>query len=340
MFARQSAIWLADYLRATKELDADAKSASEIAQLLKVEPRLESEQALAASKLGAGPQLPSNSLSGSTGERVEFDAVARKPEERSEKKRASASQDEPSIPADLIPLPPLQLSPPASFLRIQALPQEAATPSQWEPLQLLPPLQTRGILSRVLARRTDTGPWDMREVVRRVARLEPPSIVPRLPQPSLGRGVQLLLDRGAALAIYSEDQNWLRRQIEKVVGRTNVYALEFEANPLSVFGSDEIFDMESYVDGHLPPPGTVVAAVTDLGIGNPGSMHRRARISDWLEFADHLCRRGCPVVAFVPYGRSRWPQSLRKCMTIIHWDWVTNTASIHAVAGKGLGPQQ
>ena len=322
-------------MRAVKFLNADEGAAGQIARLLRLAEKPETAKTPTHVDVPERPQSEGK-RTGDIGERPEFKSVEQKPIETPKSDSAANQEEEPSIPADLITLDPLDLSPPKTFAAIPTLPEEPHALSQFEPIQLFFPLQTRGILSRVLARRTHTGPWDLRELVNRAGKGESLSTIPQLPQPSLARGVQLLIDRSPALAVYSEDQNWLQQKIEKVVGHTNVTTLEFEGNPLRVFDADDPLKSDSYIERHLPPPGTVVAALTDLGIGNPGVLYPRAKASDWLEFSDHLRRRACPVVAFVPYGAARWPTALRKFLTIIHWDWTTNTASIHAIAGKGL----
>lgn len=177
---------------------------------------------------------------------------------------------------------------------------------------------------------------DLPLLVERSANGEVLSEIPRLPQPTLAHGVQLLVDRSSALTLYSADQKWLLDKIQRVVGAGKISVLEFAGSPLLVFNPENLEALEPYLDCRMPPPGTVVATLTDLGIGRPTSISARSTVAQWLELGRRLHLRQCPLVAFVPYGPARWPAALREAFTIVHWDWVTNTNSIQAVAGKGL----
>ena len=332
-------IWLGDYLRAVRELYADEKTAGAIAELLNVgqHPEMaglagygERQDDYQQSHTGAGGHVEDV-------ERVKFKVVPNKPAPSKYLAPPLKPGDtDATIPATLIPLPPAAVSS-AAFLYADTLAEEEPAGRPLDPIPLFPSEQTRGILSRVLARRANIGPWDLPQVVLRSARGEMLSEIPRLPQPTLARGVQLLVDRGSALAVYAADQNWLQCEIEKVAGRSKVATLEFAGNPLQIFDPEDPSESQPYLDSsYMPPPGTVVAALTDLGIGRPTAMQPRSTVWQWLELARRLRLRQCPVVAFVPYAPARWPTALQRALTIIHWDWMTNTDSIHAVAGKGL----
>jgi hypothetical protein len=68
----------------------------------------------------------------------------------------------------------------------------------------------------------------------------------------------------------------------------------------------------------LPPPGTTILLVTDLGIGRPPGQPRSTP-EDWIAFAKPFVKSGSRVVALVPYGPDRWPRVLRHWVEIVHW---------------------
>ncbi len=130
-------------------------------------------------------------------------------------------------------------------------------------------------------------------------------------------GLQILVDIGESMTPFREDQRQLVRHLHDLVGDEFFEVFQFrgtperEAQPVTTQR-----EIESYTP---PPPGTPVLALTDLSIGalSAGSLY--VPPSEWLAFARRLQGEGCPPVAYVPYGRDRWPVSLRGIMKIIHW---------------------
>jgi hypothetical protein len=206
-------------------------------------------------------------------------------------------------------------------------------PQPFEPL--LVRTWTRAILSGVLSRRSDDGPLNVRMVVERVARGEVSLRLPRYPRPTLARGVQVLIDRNEAMLPFFQDQNWLEREVLKVVGPSCRQTLYFEGCPTRKAGHGSKSGWQDYLTHHLPRSGTVLLLLTDLGIGQPVSPHAPASEREWLEFAKRLRKHDCPLVALVPYASARWPAALQRSMTIIQWDRPTGVSLIHARVGKG-----
>jgi hypothetical protein len=145
--------------------------------------------------------------------------------------------------------------------------------------------------------------------------------------------VQLLIDRGRAMEVYTADIEWMVQQTRKVVGSSSLQVLYFAGNPVRGAGPGGRPRWRPYTDHHLPPPGTVVAVITELGISGETDA---APASEWISIAERLQGRECPLIAFVPYGPNHWPHALVERITLVHWDWTTNSATVHATAGKGL----
>ena len=220
---------------------------------------------------------------------------------------------------------------------IDVVPLQLQTTSEefTEPPPLLPlfvPLWTRGILSAALTTDSEDGPLDLESIAESLAHGECIWQLPRLPWPTLRRGVQVLVDKSDALVPFTRDQTWLQEEIRRVVGVDRVQILRFVGCPSRAVGTGP----RKFWDKYRPPPsGTVVLLLTDLGIGMPMFATEVADVSEWLEFAKVIHRAGCPLVAFVPYTPSRWPRHLIGAMTIIQWDRGTSAATVRRLVRRG-----
>jgi len=210
---------------------------------------------------------------------------------------------------------------------------EATTAPVLEPL--LVPQWARGVLGSAVATVSEAGPLDVERLVRGIARGVPWRRLPREPWPTLARGVQVLVDRADALLPFAADQAWLVEQVAAVAGRDRVQALDFEGCPSWGAGAGSQWEWEDYFGRWSPPSGTPVLVLSDLGIGaSTGS--RVVHPAEWRAFADRLRRAGCPLVAFVPYARERWPAGLEKSLRILPWDRATSARTVRRILGKAL----
>lgn len=224
--------------------------------------------------------------------------------------------------------------PPDWVRRVKLLEEPAAadTPPPFVPL--FRRRWTRHILSGALATvSTGEGRLEIEPVIAAVARAEPLLTLPRRPRPTLARGIQLLVDRGAALEPFYGDQAQLQAEMVKVVGRERTEVLSFAGCPLWGAG---VGLRDEWGDYRPPPRGTPVVLLTDLGIGRPPVTAERAGVKDWLAFNARLRKAGCLAVAFVPYAPARWPPRLWRAMPILHWDHTTTAATVKSVVGLGL----
>jgi hypothetical protein len=131
---------------------------------------------------------------------------------------------------------------------------------------------------------------------------------------------------------FASDQVFLRDEILKVVGKDRTEVLAFSGTPLRGAGGDFREDWTEYEPA---PSGTPVLVLTDLGIGRPQLSSERAHADEWLEFAALVRRCNCPLIAFVPYPETRWPD-LRQVMTVLHWDRPTNASTVRSLVRSGL----
>lgn len=203
-------------------------------------------------------------------------------------------------------------------------------PPRVEPL--LAPRQSRGIVAAALATRVAEGPLDVGAILERLARLEPVDALPRLPLATLRRGVQLLLDRSAAMQPYAADRDELAARIGAVAGTSGVQTRHFFGAPVrGVY----LPGGEQPVPWTPPAPATPVVLVSTFGIGGPMLDPERSTRHEWLALA-RVCRaRGCPVVAFVPFAPRRWDRAVAREITMIHWDRPTTVGAVRRAAGRG-----
>src|SRR5262245_19974351 len=98
--------------------------------------------------------------------------------------------------------------------------------------------------------------------------------------------------------VFAQDQSRLERIIVRLAGEDKTQVLSFSGFPSRV-GTGGAFRWKSYEE-QMPPPGAVVALMTDFGIGAPAWLPSPASVQQWREFSERLRGRDCPVVAFVP----------------------------------------
>ena len=330
-----SEINLGDYIRACEELAAERETRIAIAGLLGL---AAPEQAPPAARQGAAETVPHSREPMPAPEAVpplpgnlEI-PVGEVASPGTEQKPVPIDEDAPAIPADLTELERVQMD--ASIQGLQNIPADGPSGAAPEMTPLFEPLQTRTLLSRALARLAASGPLDLDRVIQRCAKRDFLADLPRKTQPVLSFGVQLLVDRGDAMTVFAQDQARLETSMRALVGKSKIQVLSFERFP-SRAGSGGKRRWQPYEE-QIPPPGTVVALLTDLGIGRAAWLAAPAATRQWRAFADRLRQRGCPVVAFVPYPSSRWPDDLKRGITMIQWDRPTRISAIRASVGRGL----
>jgi hypothetical protein len=320
MKSHPATIFLGDYARALKLLaPADDATRQAIAELLGLE-RVPVE-------LEAAPPAPTR-LPVQSEPAPEAPPIV--PEPADQTPSPAAPQTPAWLASTLEPLPRTsgEWVFPADPLPETAMPETIVPP----PLRpLFVPSWTRGILSASLATMSEDGPLDIQRLADTVARGAAIQKLYRLPWPTLRRGAQLLIDRAEALEPFWRDQRWLQEVIVRTVGTARVEVLRFANCPTRGAGKGPKRSWAAY---QAPAPGTVVAILTDLGIGEPPFASEYTDVAEWRAFARALWWHDCPIVAFVPYPPERYPRGLAKLITIVQWGRGTTAATIKRLVGR------
>jgi len=201
----------------------------------------------------------------------------------------------------------------------------------YEPLFRRP--WTPGIISLALATGVPDGPIDVARLVETFASGKPVKAIPRLPRPSLFRGVQVLVDVGEGMQPFLRDAEELQRQLARVINRNVLQISQFRGCPALKAGTGPEWEWKPV---RPPAPGTPMLIVSDLGIAPAPHRQSPFEQDEWLGFVHMLANRGCPAVAFVPFPPARWPPQLRQRMTMIQWDRPTSASTVRRAIGRIL----
>jgi hypothetical protein len=206
------------------------------------------------------------------------------------------------------------------------------TPGPVPRTPLFPQRTARGVLGAALAIRRPGVLPDVPKLVERLARNQPVTMVPMLAESGLHQGVQLLLDNSAAMVPFIDDFENLTATIAQVVGRNGFQVFQFSGAPTSAVRWTAELEARPW----RPEAGRPVVLATDFGAGARPAAQDQAPYSAWLDFSNRCREAGCPVVAFVPYGRERWPRGLSRRFSIIHWHPRTRASHVRRALGCGL----
>lgn len=215
----------------------------------------------------------------------------------------------------------------------QALDETLNEPPAIDPL--FRPDWTRALLYAALATVDDHGPLDVERMVERLASAEPLGRIPRLQRRHLGAGVQVLIDINKTMSPYVEDQRGLLDDIKRVVSAELVREAIFEAVPEQIAFEAEDWQWRAY---QPPPRGTLVLALTDLGVGPAMPGVARSTPEAWLAFAERLRVNGCPFVVLTPYPEKGVLLAMRRRIATLRWDRATTTGHVQRTrrdANKG-----
>jgi hypothetical protein len=231
----------------------------------------------------------------------------------------------------LEPLPAAQASD-APVPDWHALPSEIDARREAPPRDPLFPRPTApGVLGAAVATRRPGPRPDIDRLIARIVRGRPSRDLPRLPVPSLSRGLQLLLDRSESMTPFFADQLDLARAFARVAGASRCEVLELLGDPATArtFGAGE------RPRPWRPEPGRPVVVVSDFGLGESLDASPRVSGGAWRGLADRLRRLGCPLVAVVPHPPGAWPGWVRRRFVALHWDPRTRAESVRALVGPG-----
>jgi len=197
--------------------------------------------------------------------------------------------------------------------------------------QLFARLSQRAMLSASLATQADEGEIDTEKLAVVLSQLGTVISLPRLPSMTLRRGVQVLLDNSSGFAPYAIDRELISIAIADIVGRHRVRSYRFRGSP-----ERGVFQLRRTSERWRPPhAGSVVALISDLGLGGPLFSAERAGVSEWIRVITMARQAGCAVVVFNPLAPKRWPAELARMATIVHWDRTTSVRSVKRALPKG-----
>lgn len=287
---------IGDFYRAVRALGPNEAELALIAQMLGLELRGPAAATpRAPEEPVAAPPLADESTT-ATSRPSEYFAFAAKPVE-------GESEESPAWLAGVTPLPPER----AGY---------RATQLPFDPL--LPQNKSRALLSTLLARPVEEGPIDVPRLISAIARGKPLERLYRLRSLTVRHGVQLLVDRGESMALFSRDARWLVKELQNVIGTPRVEVLLYADCPSRGVGAPA---QEAWREYRPPAAGTPVLLLTDLGIG--ATPIARASQAEWESFFATLRAAACPLFALVPYASARWPASLTASISAIVWDRTT-----------------
>lgn len=181
---------------------------------------------------------------------------------------------------------------------------------------LLTPSTARSVLQLLLAQSAPTGPVDVRELVRATAaqRLR---TVPRERVRALPQSVQVLVDRGDGMELFSRDQADVVQRLDRLVGSDRLDVRYFADAPLRGCGPSGVWTWTRY---SLPPLHSTVLLLSDLGLGTGRLSSASAGRAEWEEFAAVLSWQSRRVVALVPLSARRLPHWARRLFSTVTWD--------------------
>ena len=167
-----------------------------------------------------------------------------------------------------------------------------------------PPLGTFSALlpglRRAAAEPRETNEPDIRGVLRQIERGQTLDDLPKAKRRRWGDALWVISDRDERLIPYREDYSRMYRDIAKLFAQGAIHGALWRG------------------DGHdpVPPPGTVVVAMTDLGLLSEGG-GRAAR--EWLAYGRTLHGAGCRPVAVLPATGLRRLDGVARFWEIIGW---------------------
>ncbi len=214
------------------------------------------------------------------------------------------------------------------YSQIKALPATSSAADLPE-LPLVPlfnPGWTRAILFAALAWEIHDGDLDVDRLAESLASGQPVRELPRLPRERLGQQrFQVLVDIREAMRPFRRDQQEILSRVEAFLPRESVEFVTYFGCPLKA--RNWAVPQEDFTY-RIPPAGTVVFLLTDLGLGPrvPGTTITTP--GDWERFALRLWRAGCSVKALVPYASRRLPARLRRRIAVFPWRRETTSGQV------------
>ena len=193
-------------------------------------------------------------------------------------------------------------------------------------LGLLHPDQRRSLLTAMATSQEETGEINEERIVDDIANGQALERIPYRLRSTSRFGVQLLLDRGRRLQPLRQDQRLLLTDLRRIVGAYRIDVQYFSSFP-DLTGPGAPRTWQQYKP---PAAGTVVLAITDMGLGWLGMLERRGDENQWIAWANAVRSAGAYPVLLVAHGDKYWVDAMRRCMAVVHWDRHTSVGSVRA----------
>ena len=195
----------------------------------------------------------------------------------------------------------------------------------WKPLAKENDVVTR--LRQLAAANRSRLETDIPKAVRLISQGEFLQRIPKRARKVWGHDLLVFQDRSRRLVPYWKDQDlvtdWLWR-IYPESGLQIARLQEKHANPTFLLPHSLKNEQLS-----VPHPGTLVLAMTDLGVLDTSDGSETDASDVWLRWGRKLRDNGNQAVALIPCGRERIPGSLAGFWDLIPWDRSQQTAAIH-----------
>jgi hypothetical protein len=180
-----------------------------------------------------------------------------------------------------------------------------------------PAVQARSSMATLAATLRPGHRLDMAALVKRSARLQPPTVC-FLAELRTASFVQVLVDRGEGMEPYTDDLDFLAAQFVDVAGRDQVERRTFVGTPLRGLDPD-VFTGET-TEWKRPAPLSLVLVLTDLGAGGPIGSRDRASADEWRAVAATVASVQAHLRVLTPFPASRLSAGLAEIMRIVGWD--------------------
>jgi hypothetical protein len=181
----------------------------------------------------------------------------------------------------------------------------------------LPAVQARSSMATLAASWRPGHRLDIVTLVKRSARLEPPTAC-FLAELRTAPFLQVLVDRGEGMEPYADDLDFITAQLADVAGCDRVERRTFVGTPRRGLDPD-VFTGET-AEWRRPAAESLVLILTDLGIGGPPGSRDRAPEDEWQAVATTVASAQADLRVLTPFPPSRCPPGLARSMRIASWD--------------------
>jgi len=233
-------------------------------------------------------------------------------------------------PSSLIPeIPPGQPLPkPVWYQATGPLDPEGVIPNPIPPppqQPLVPWAKLWPVLRNALSEQGRSRQPDMPRIVRSLSQGEWLYRLPRRRRRRWAARVQILVERAGRTRLLNHDYNDLLSRLRRFRGETGLEVLRFEGFPLRGVRVRQGRRL-TFRDWRMPPPGTRILLLTDLGVFESSGLTSNA----WLDFGQRLQRAGFQPFVLLPVPPRLLPREALALYTCVSWDRGSRMQSLRA----------